>query len=85
MEQGFCLNLLKPMIIQNGVSLSCIFGFSPDLAKLVPEHSKFKKYLDRISADECRRIEGDGYLKGLIDLTFEKMVSITYWIGNQTS
>ena len=31
-----------------------------------------EKYLDRISKDDCQRIEGEGYLKGLIDLTFNK-------------
>jgi exodeoxyribonuclease V beta subunit len=74
LEQGLCLNLLKKSdrLEEMEFHFPVSSGFLPDLAKHVPEHSKFKKYLDRISADEFRGIEGDGYLKGLIDLTFRK-------------
>ena len=74
LEHGFCLNLLKKSdcLEEMEFHFPVSSGFLPDLAKDVPQYSKFKKYLDCISADECRRIEGDGYLKGLIDLTFRK-------------
>jgi exodeoxyribonuclease V beta subunit len=45
-------------------------GFLPELADSLPEGTILKKYLTRLNREDCRRIEGDGYLKGLIDLTF---------------
>ena len=74
LEKGFCLNLLKKSdcLEEMEFHFPVSSGFLPELAQYVPEHSKFRKYLDRINADECSRIESDGYLKGLIDLTFRK-------------
>ena len=74
LEQGFCLNFLKETdyLVEMEFYFPICSGFLPNLARHIPGHSKLKKYLDRISTDECRRIEGDGYLKGLIDLIFRK-------------
>jgi exodeoxyribonuclease V beta subunit len=89
LEQGFCLNLLKTSdcLQEMEFHFPVSSGFLPDLAKHVPKHSKFKKYLDRISADECGRIEGDGYLNGLIDLIFRKdgKYYILDWKSNKLS
>jgi exodeoxyribonuclease V beta subunit len=72
--KGFCLSDLKKneCLEEMEFHFPISSGFLPDLARLVPDHSKLKKYLDRISKDDCQRIEGEGYLKGLIDLTFHK-------------
>ena len=89
LEQGFCLNLLN--VTDRLEEMEFYFpvssGFLPELAQHLPAHSKLKKYLDRISADECMRIEGDGYLKGLIDLTFRKddKFYILDWKSNKLS
>jgi exodeoxyribonuclease V beta subunit len=71
---GFCLSDLKKneCLEEMEFHFPISSGFLPDLARLIPDHAKLKKYLDRISKDDCQRIEGEGYLKGLIDLTFHK-------------
>ena len=74
LKQGFCLNHLKKsdcleeMEFHFPVS-SCMLA---ELSPHFPEHSKLKKYLNCIAMDECMGLEGDGYLKGLVDLTFRK-------------
>jgi len=74
LQHGFCLNhltksdCLEEMEFHFPVS-SCML---PELAQYFPAHAKFKEYLDCIAADESMRIEGDGYLKGLVDLIFQK-------------
>ena len=70
--EGFSLSLLKKSdrLEEMEFHFPISAGFLPELAEQIPSHSKLRKYLDRISAEDCGRIEGDGYLKGLIDLTF---------------
>ena len=60
LEQGFCLNLLKntDRLEEMEFYYPVSSGFLPELAQHLPSHSKLKKYLDRIRADECMRIEG---------------------------
>ncbi len=45
-------------------------GFLPELSGSLPEDSILKKYLVRLSREDYRRIEENGYLKGLVDLIF---------------
>jgi len=45
-------------------------GFLPELSGSLPAGSILKKYLDRLNREDCRRIEENGYLKGLVDLIF---------------
>ena len=89
LEHGFCLNLLNDTdrLEEMEFYFPVSSGFLPELAQHLPVHSKLKKYLDRISADECMRIAGDGYLKGLIDLTFRKdgRYYILDWKSNKLS
>jgi exodeoxyribonuclease V beta subunit len=89
LEQGFCLNLLNDTdrLEEMEFYFPVSSGFLPELAQHLPAHSKLKKYLDRISADECMRIDGDGYLKGLIDLTFRRdgRYYILDWKSNKLS
>ena len=60
-----------------------IFRLSSESREAYSWSFKIEEIFDGISADECRRIEGDGYLKGLIDLIFEKTVSIPIdWKSN---
>ena len=74
LEKGFSLSLLKKCdrLEEMEFYFPTSSGFLPELAQRIPQHSKLKKYLDRINAEDSRKIEGDGYLKGLIDLSFRK-------------
>jgi len=45
-------------------------GFLPELADSLPESSLLGKYLGRLNRDDCRKIEENGYLNGLVDLIF---------------
>ena len=66
LEKGFSLSLLKKCdrLEEMEFYFPTSSGFLPELAQRIPQHSKLKKYLDRINAEDYRKIEGDGYLKG---------------------